>query len=307
MSLIEQLNGDQFFLPLLEDRELEEMKSGMTKTDVKKLMEMEEKRGRSNEKLSHFAQEDQRERRTIIEKKRMVQVEKEELTREQYEKRVTITGTFEEVEKQYRQHRDRMYIQRDRIRNLTFEVEKDIERLKDKREVFIGKALITMMETENVKDEIEQKKRAKQEKNDPKWKEFLKGIQSLPDDVIQYIGTYLSYETIVANLEHSFHITQWFNTLKKRNALVGVIKQIYKHKHIVYNELEIKTKMKHLYKYLFTNGHDGKKKPSLTGLKQMIRYLFVLFRKYGFHEQMCSLYRDFAVIQQYQVSKRNPK
>jgi hypothetical protein len=300
MSLIKSLNGDQFFLPLLTDRELEEMKSGMTKTEVKKLEEMERKRGLFNEKLSHFAVEDENERRSINVKKQVIQVEKEALAKEQYEKIVTITGTFEEIEQHYREHRNHMYRQRDRIRNLSIDVEKETRTLEYKRDIFKYDAFVAMMETENIKDEIEQKKRAKHDKNDPQWKGLLKGVHALPDVLIQHIGTYLTYETRAAVMEDSWQISDWFCRLKKRPYLTGVIEQIYRDVYVGCEESALKSYMKTLRKCIFTHCKNNLGKQKLLcprALNHTIQYLFIQFRKHGLHEKIYRLYRKFAILQ----------
>ena len=294
--VIPPFDYDDCFLPLSSGEDVENARLTMTKAEFKEWTVKENKKGQFNQKLSDYAVMRESKRKLLQSHNREIEVLSDVIT-EFKNKQLTLTGTVKEIQKQITDFNHQISeFQNSRAMSEDEKVNVYRDFVKANKE-FDRITCIVGMELDVYRDKDDRKKQEKQDATDPLWKNFLKRLNALPDDILRVVRGYFTYETRAALLT-KYRPIKLYQSLNK-NLLKTAIYRIYRKYHTRCNNPELKKEMNDLWAHFYKDYHISEytyHSASVKDMKLMIEYLFYLFHKYQRPRCYFELYRSIVVM-----------
>ena len=289
MKIVPALNYDRYFIPVLDSKKLEtlSLNKSNTKTEIKKITEIEKKKEKHNEMLFQYSKEYEIKSKSINQYRQEIELNKETYDKLLNEKK-TYSGNLKEIQIQITAQLKEL---NENYKNplLSFNQKRnDLVRLFNKEKMDFGsKSLVNHMDVEIDEHKIEKKRRDKEQAKDTEWKRFLKSLNNLPDEIHRIIRSYFTYETRAALLE-KHHPIKLLQSLKKAK-LMKVIYRIFTRKY----KPELAQKLKDIWNNFYKNPRISKEVQSSASVKDMkilIEYLFIKLKENKEHRICYDLY-----------------
>lgn len=284
-------------MTLSSNERISYMENRMTPKQFNKFMKMENKKFDYNQKFELFEKK-QKKSNEIIEKNKKIIVEKDDQLFEIYNNSsLTFTGNFAEILEKVSDYKRNA----DLLKQESYRLERETQCMIDdsyckEKRINFESAIITI-DTDLYENGLEQKKRIKQEASDPKWQQFLKRLNLMPDDVLNVIQSYFTYETRAAILEKIYQPLKIFYSLKKEK-LIRIVYHIYRKFCIRTKNCVLREKTIQLWDNLFgVHNLNENTWVSMSTLKKLLAYWFVLFRKHNRHRYCFSIYAASTFVQ----------
>ena len=294
---MKSVNPDSYFLPLLSDAEVMKIRDSMTKSEFKKCMDNENKKALFNEKLSKYAMESRSEIRMCRYKKDDIKTYNDLITNLQTQTN-TFTGSIVEIQKHLNDLNKRISNYKDSKKKATQE-RLDIAREHNKKEKEFDRVnCIVKMEVELYQNNNERRNVEIKQAEDPMWKDFLKRLNAIPDEVLRIIRSYFTEETRGAILEKIYQPIKLYHKLKK-NTMKKTIFRIYNKYYTQCNDYVLKDKLMYLWKKFYKDSHISNvpyHSASIKDMKIMIEYLFMLFHEHHYTRCSFEMYRTIVVM-----------
>lgn len=293
MRAVLQLSNNQ---TILENEML------MNKRDFKKFMKIENEKAEINQKFNEVSSKSLEKTQKIRKNKNSIEA-LDDIFKYMNTASFTFTGSISQVKEQLKNHRTKMadYLSEKHV--LEREMKAEIINRNEIKKKFDFETLTAVMEVEIFEHDIKDKKKKKIEDKDKDWKNFLKEVQKLPDELLRTIQSYFTYETKAAILYEKYEPIKLFHSLNKR--------LLNKYIYVIYNKYcksmpnkFFKDKLMVMWQSLYKdhNKRIEEKRigvPSFSKLKTFIQYLFVLFQYYNYSQFCFELYRDIIIIKKY--------
>lgn len=297
LTTIPSFNYDSYFLPLLSDKEVENARQMMTKSEFKEWMVKENKKGKFNLKLSKYAQVRDTKRKLLQSHNREIVVFNDVIT-EFKNKQLTFTGTVKEIQTQvfdFQRQITEFQKSKGNLEEEAINIRREFN--KEKKE-FDRISFIVSMELDLYDFNYERKRQEKKDAADPDCKDFLKRLNALPDEILRMVRGYFTCETRAALLAKTYQPIKLFQSLKK-NTLKTAIYRIYSKYCTQCCNPVLKKAMIDLWTKFYKDPNISQTpyhSASLNDMKLMIEYLFHLFYKFDCPIYCFELYRMIIVM-----------
>jgi len=286
-------------LQLSNNQTILENEMFMNKRDFKKFMKIENEKAEINQKFNEVSSKSLEKTQKIRKNKNSIEA-LDDIFKYMNTASFTFTGSISQVKEQLKNHRTKMADYLSEKHALEREMKTEIINRNEIKKKFDFETLTAVMEVEIFEHDIKHKKNKKIEDKDKDWKNFLKEVQKLPDELLRTIQSYFTYETKAAILYEKYEPIKLFHSLNKR--------LLNKYIYVIYNKYcksmpnkFFKDKLMVMWQSLYKdhNKRIEEKRigvPSFSKLKTFIQYLFVLFQYYNYSQICFELYRDIIII-----------
>lgn len=289
-------------LQLSNNQTILENEMFMNKRDFKKFMKIENEKAEINQKFNEVSSKSLEKTQKIRKNKNSMET-LADVVKHMNTASFTFTGSVGQIDEQIKSHRKKMADYQLERNVLEREMYSEIRERSEIKKKFDFETLNAVMEVEIFEHDIKHKKNKKIEDKDKDWKNFLKKVQKLPDELLRTIQSYFTYETKAAILYEKYEPIKLFQSLNKRllNKYIYIIYNKYcKKMHNKFFKDKLMVMWQSLYK---DHGKRIEEKtigvPSFSKLKTFIQYLFVLFQYYNYSQFCFELYRDIIIIKEY--------
>lgn len=296
---LKPFNVNDYLLPLTSEEDIKVLRDSMNKTKFNEFMKQEKKKIKYNQWLNNQAVE-------RCEETTKMDAYQKEMNRlnglvngMENKQIITLTGTFIEIEKQFKEYREKIAasrISRQQIKKESMDLVREANK---KCKEFDRVTCILSMDMKIYNEKEHRNEREKKEAADPQWRQFLKTLNTLPNEILLIIQEYFTYETHTALLEKKYQPIKQFQSLNKK-VLKNSIYQIYVKYYFDCKDDPVLKKELHDLWSLFYKDTQISEYPyhsaTMKEMKLMIEYLFLLFRSYQRYEWCFQLYRMIIIM-----------